>query len=45
MNQQNKSFLVQFWANIQSQDIIFLRRDRVSGQLSAHCLVDFCGGV
>lgn len=45
MNQQNQSFLVQFWANIQNQDFTFLRRDRLSDQYPKHYFVDVCGGA
>jgi len=45
MNQSNQSHLVQSWANIQIQDIIFLRRGRLSDQHPEYCVVDVCGGA
>jgi hypothetical protein len=42
---KKKSILVQSWDNIQIQGLNFLRRDRLSDQLSGHCLADVCGGA
>lgn len=45
MNQQNQSFLVQSWANYQSQNTFLFKHDCLSDHLLGLCLVDFCGGA